>query len=109
MEQASILRLPGKIDDVYIICLTGEDYPAIVSQIRRYLLKVDTDPYPLAISIFDLEVISYYLREPIHFLYYLRQRTAHQEYFFANSELTFLGYHLQNGLGTFSTRYCRLA
>ena len=92
------ITLPGSIRDVYIICLTGDDYPAIVSQLRKYLNRQDDDPYPLAISIFDLEVLAHYLNVPIDFLYYARQRTNHTDYFLAISELSFLGYHLQIGL-----------
>ena len=96
------LELPDTIDDVYIVCLTGEDYPATVAQIKKYLARNPNDPYPLAISLFDLEVISYYLDNPVDLLYYLRQRTVHHDYFVSVSELSFLGYHLVERLIPFS-------
>ena len=38
------VRLPTSIDDVYILCVTGDHYPAVILQARTFLRKGDEDP-----------------------------------------------------------------
>ena len=92
------LDIPDSIDDVFIVCLTGDDYPALASQFRKYLRKSEQEPYPVAINIFDLIYLAHYLSVPIDFLYYLRQRSQHSDYFYSDSELSFLAFHLAEGI-----------
>lgn len=86
------------IDDAYIVCVTGDHYPAVTTQLKAFLEKKDTDPYPIAISIFDLDIVSFYLSDPFELLYYLRQRSTHATYFISDSEMSLLGFHLSNKL-----------
>jgi hypothetical protein len=86
------------IDDAYILCVTVDYYPAVTHQVDVYLKKTSSDPFPVALSIFDLDVIAFYLPDPFEFAYYLRQRTALADYFKADSEMTLLGRHLRNKL-----------
>jgi len=88
----------GKINEVYILGLTTENYPALVHQVSLMLDKSDEDPFPLVISIFDLELLAHYLKDPYDFLYYVRQRTELSEYFRAAEEMIYLGYHLDRKL-----------
>ena len=92
------LSLPNKIDEVYILCVTGDHYPAVITQARIYLERRDKDPHPILLSIFDLDLLSFYLRDRYDFLYYLRQRTAHAIHFVADSEIALLGFHLRHKL-----------
>ena len=97
-ESGQEIALPEEIDDAYIICLTGDHYPAITIQVDNYLQKDIGDPYPVAISIFDLEIVSFYLRDPFDFLYYMRQRSVHAEIIRSDSEMSLLGFHLKEKL-----------
>ena len=89
------IRLPNEIDEVYILCVTGDHYPAVITQARTFLNKETEDPDPVMLSVFDLDVISFYLRDRFDFLYYIRQRSSHAAYFVADNEKALLGFHLK--------------
>ena len=103
LETGNTLLVDGKridqvktaINEAYIVCLTGDHYPAVTTQLDSYLQKKESDPYPIAMSIFDLDVVTFYLQDPFDLLYYLRQRSTHAKLFFSESEMGFLGFHLQ--------------
>ena len=97
-EDGVPINLPSQVDEVYILCITGDHYPAVISQARTHLKIQDGDPHPIMMSIFDLDVVSYYLRDRFELLYYLRQRSNHTEYFLADSEMALLGFHLNKKL-----------
>lgn len=90
--------LKNKIDEVYILGLTTENYPSLVHQVHILLNKEEQNPYPLFVSVFDLELLVYYLTDPYDFLYYVRQRIELINYFWADEELVYLGYHLHRKL-----------
>ena len=92
------VRVPEAIDEVYILCVTGDHYPAVIPQARTYLSKGDQDPDPVMMSVFDLDVVTHYLRDRFDFLYYIRQRSNHADYFFADNEMALLGFHLRHKL-----------
>lgn len=92
------IDLSNKINEVYIMGLTTENYPSLVHQVHTMLVKQPDDPYPLFTSIFDLKLLTYYLNDPYDFLYYVRQRIELMEYFRADEELTYLGFHLRQKL-----------
>ena len=86
------------INEVYILGVTTENYPTLTHQSNILLKKDDDDPYPLFLTIFDLELASHYLSNPYQFLYYVQQRTKLMDYHQANEEIHFLGYHLMSKL-----------
>lgn len=87
---------PGEtIDEAYIICVTASVYPAQMVQSTQYLKKQDDDPIPIAISLLDLDIITYYLQDPYDFLYYIQQRVLLHDKIHAESEIALLGYHLK--------------
>jgi SEC-C motif-containing protein len=92
------IRLNESIDDAYILCVTVDHYPAIMHQLDVYLAKRHDDPFPVAISIFDLDVLTFYLDDPFEFAYYLRQRVALSGYFKADTEMSLLGFHIKHKL-----------
>ncbi len=92
------LFLSEGIDDVYIVCVTTENLPVLPIQVRHLLSKEKIDPYPIVITVFDLELIAYYLADPYDFMYYLKQRISLTDYYLATEEITFLSYHLSNKL-----------
>lgn len=97
-EHGSEIKLSEEIDDVYIMVVTAEEYPSLAHQSRVLLERENSAPLPIAINIFDLELLVYYLTDPFDFLYYIRQRIALMDYFIANEESAFLGYHLKKKL-----------
>lgn len=97
-EMGNELLLPSEIDEVYIMGLTTENYPSLVHQVYAMLDKKPQNPYPFVISAFDLELLVHYLADPYDFLYYVRQRIDLIEYFKAEEELVYLGYHLKQKL-----------
>ena len=92
------IRLPTEIDEVYIVCVTGDHYPAVITQARIHLDKGTQDPHPVLMSVFDLDVISFYLSDRFEFLYYIKQRAAYAMHFIADTEMTLLGFHLKRKL-----------
>jgi hypothetical protein len=92
------LRLSETINEAYLLCVTLDHYPAVTHQTDVYLKKHPEDPYPIALSVFDLDIIAFYLRDPFEFLYYLRQRIGLSDHFKADSEMTLLGFHLKHKL-----------
>ena len=92
------LHLSESIDDAYILCITVDHYPAVMHQLDVYLSKDVEDPFPVAISIFDLDILAFYLADPFEFAYYLRQRTALSTYYKADTEMSLLGKHLKQKL-----------
>ena len=97
-KDGNLIKLNEGIDEAYLICLTSDNYPAVTHQVNLFLKKQKDDPYPIAINIFDLEILSDYLQDPFHFLYYLRQRMELMEYFRADNEMSYLGWHLKKKL-----------
>jgi len=96
-ENNEDIYLSESIDEVYIICLTTENYPTLALQAYLMLEKETHMPYPLAITIFDLEILTHYLNDPYNFLHYVRQRVTNIDYFRADEERIYLGYYLLNG------------
>ena len=86
-----VIRL---VDDAYIICLTGDHYSAATMQLKSYLRKEEHDPHPIAMSVFDLDVVAFYLDDPYDLLYYLRQRSGLATNFVSDSEMSLLAFHL---------------
>ena len=92
------IDLPETIEDVYLICLTLDHYPALPHMIDGLLKKHSSDPYPVAISVFELDVLATYLADPFEFLYYIRNRVKWADRITASSEMALLGHHLNEKL-----------
>jgi hypothetical protein len=97
-ETGKRIILPEKINEVYLMCVTTENYPALTHQTHSLLDKNNEDPFPLVLTVFDLELLVHYLSDPFDFLYYVRQRISLMEFFVADEEIIFLGYHLHQKL-----------
>lgn len=106
LEPGSTLLVNGKtidqitapVDEAYIVCLTGDHYPAVTTQLDSFLQKKEGDPHPIAMSIFDLDVVAFYLQDPFDLLYYLKQRSSNAKLFLSDTEMGFLGFHLKHKL-----------
>lgn len=97
-EKQCKVDISKDIDDVYILCLTSENYPALTHQVHE-LLSIDTgNPAPVVFSVFDLRLITHYLDNPYKFTYYIRQRIRTSSYFYSTSEINYLAFHLLHKL-----------
>ena len=92
------IQLPNRIEEVFILCVTGDHYPAVMAQARTFFKKEGEAANPIFLSIFDLDVVAFYLNDKHEFLYYLKQRSEHTSYFVADSEMALLGFHLNRKL-----------
>lgn len=97
-ERGNEIILSEDITEVYIMGITTENYPALTHQSYVMLKKEEEEPFPIFLSIFDLELLAYYLNDPYDFLYYVRQRVSLMDYFRADEEIVYLGYHLMHKL-----------
>ena len=97
-EVGEPITLEDEVDEAYILCISGDHYPAIMTQARTRLDRREADVHPILISTFDLDVITFYLKDRYDFLYYIRQRSAHAEHLKASSEIALLAYHLKHKL-----------
>jgi hypothetical protein len=86
------------IDEAFIGCVLSDHYPSLTHQVHTYLSKRPDDPNPLAMSIFDLDLLCFYLPDPFEFLYYVRQRTALADVIRSDEEVALLAYHLRHKL-----------
>ena len=59
------------------------------------MLEKEQQIHSYFLSIFDLKLLTHYLNDPYDFLYYVRQRIALMDYFRADEEMAYLGYHLK--------------
>lgn len=92
------VKLSSDITEVYIMSLTTDNYHSLAHQARVMLKKEEKAPYPIVLTIFDLELLVHYLKDPFDFLYYIRQRISLTDYFVADEEMVYLGYHLKHKL-----------
>lgn len=90
--------LTESLDEAYIITLTTDNYPALAFQIHNFLNKQDSDPFPIAINLYDLDLLMQYLPDPFDFLFYVNQRISLASIIFGSSEIACLGYHLSQKL-----------
>ena len=97
-ENGREITLPGNIDEVYIMGVTTEDYPSLAIQSKVMLDKKGDEPYPVFLTIFDLDLVTHYLNDPYDFLHYIRQRISLMNFFSAGEEIIYLGYHLTENL-----------
>ncbi len=92
------IQLSNSIDEVYILTVSTDNYPALYMQVHAFLEKKEEDPWPIAINIFDLELLATYLPDPYDFLYYVNQRVLLADKIMGGTEIASLGYHLDQKL-----------
>ena len=78
--------------------VTSENYPSLTHQSYVLLNKCESDPDPIFLTIFDLQLLVHYLSDPYDFLYYIRQRISLIDKFKADEEINYLSYHLTHKL-----------
>jgi len=99
-EDGNEIKLPEGIEEVYLMGITTENYPSLTHQTDVMLDKKEDEPFPLVMTVFDLDLISHYLPDPYDLLYYVKQRISLMDYFKGEEEMAFLGHHLVEKLWT---------
>lgn len=89
-------------DEYQLLIVTQESFGALTTDLSILLSKTPDDPYPVAISLFDLELLVSRLNEPTGLLKYLRQRVELHGHVFSHDELDYAGYYLSYGNLDFS-------
>ena len=97
-ENGEEVILPQGIEEVYILCVTADVYPASLHQLNVYLEKRDDQPWPIPLSLFDLDLLAMYLPDPYDFTFYIRQRINLTGVAEASGEMALLGFHIGHGL-----------
>jgi len=88
---------PENIKHAYILCVSNEPYPAVMDQMRAFLVDVDQLP-PMQLSLFDLDLMTEYFKDPYEFAFYIKQRLENHEGIISSNEIIHLAYHLRYGL-----------
>ena len=88
------IRLEQPITDVALMGITTKNCPTITQQAYIFMDKDKEDSFPIFTTIFELDILAHYLKNPFSFLYYLRQRGRLADKFIASEEMAYLGYHL---------------
>ena len=91
------LPLPNKIAEVYLLCLSLSPFPVVQHMLDSFLNKEAADPYPVAMSVFDLDIVTTYLDQPLEFLHYIHHRVESAESISGHNEVTWLAHYLTMG------------
>lgn len=86
----------SEIREVYSVCIVLDSYPAITAHTRLFFAV--NSRLPIAMSIFDLEVITTYLKSFDELFDYFKKRTLLSSYIAATGELSVLSHYLKNNL-----------
>lgn len=94
------VTLPHTLEEIYVVCVVGDHYPALSFQARQFLrtLSVRRVQSPLVCDVFTVDAMTEMLRSPLRFLSYLNRRVNYGEKLLASQELTILAYHLKYNL-----------
>lgn len=97
-----VLELSTKtIDRVYCVCVTRDNFGALSTDLSLLLEKEETDRYPWAINIFDLETLldgwGYFSWGPERLCEYLDGRVRLNGIVAANDELEVAGFFVEHG------------
>lgn len=86
------------VTDIYLMCILCGEYDGLAHHVDYLFKPQEQAPLPLICSIFDLHLLTEYLRNPYDFTYYVKQRIETWKFFKFTNEISILGYHLKNNL-----------
>ena len=100
-RQQVVTIKPEDIDEVFLVCLTRDDFGALAADLSLLLKKGEDDPYPWAVNILDLENIidawDYFGWPPDRLCEYLNERCKLQGKIFVTDELDVVGFFIRHG------------
>ena len=80
------------IKEIYSICIVLDNYPPLLVHSRVFYH--DKESVPIAMSIFDFQVLVKYLTTPLKFIDYIKKRTTHSKTIVTDTELSYLKFFL---------------
>lgn len=86
----------SKIKEIQTMCVVLDSYPSITTHTRMFFHEAELTP--IAVSIFDLELIIDYVDGFEMLFDYVRKRAKFSKYFIADNELCFFSYYLKRDL-----------
>ena len=94
------VTLPMALEEVYVLCVISDHYPALSFQSRQFLKfeSTKTIPPPFVLDVFALDAMTEMLDSPLQLLSYVGRRTKYFDKLMAPHELTILAYHLKQNL-----------
>jgi hypothetical protein len=91
---------PGKLKEIYILCVLADHYPSLSFQAHQFL-KLDANPKilpPFVTDVFAVDVITEMLESPLRLLSYVNRRITYHDRVMASHETNVLAYHLRTNL-----------
>jgi len=93
--------LPSEIDQIYGVCITREDIGAVAVSVPRLLTRKNDSPFPLVMSVFDLEryisTWNYFHWDWARFIDFIDQRLKLYDICFSSDEIEYLGFYIHHG------------
>jgi SEC-C motif len=87
----------GKVKKLYIVCITATPRGLFGTDLSYELSKPADEPFPLALRLFDFDLICKHLNGPGQFVSYLLEREGLHGHVRTGDELNFAGYFLKYG------------
>ncbi len=87
----------SKITEIYSACIVLDSYPAITTHTRMFFYD-GLEEMPVAINIFDLEVILDYVTGFDMLFDYIKKRAQFSKYYIAETELSFFAKYMKSDL-----------
>jgi len=96
----SEIELRNPPSKIYPICLVSDHYPALVTQVDRFLLRRDVAGVARALvtDIFALDALCELLERPLRFIGYCELRDRFGEKLIYSHEVVLLAFHLRQNL-----------
>jgi len=87
----------SEVEKIYILCVTMTPRGPFGTDLSYELKKSESEPFPLAVNLFDLDTICKYLNKPGQFVGYLQARERMHGRVQTGDELNYAGYFLEYG------------
>ena len=84
----------SKIREIYTICVVLDPYPALAVHTRMFFDFEELKP--VAVSVFDLDLITRYIKSPEVLIKYFKERNLFSKFYYADNEQSFLGFFLRH-------------
>ena len=101
LKDKSKYQFNKKIDDVYVVTVVLDGYSGLTHQTHSIARKTKYEEFPVALSIFDLEVMIKYLNTPEKFVDYISSRVKYSKHFLAENEIVVSRILFKKGIKTF--------
>lgn len=94
------IRLKNQASKIYPICLVSDHYPALVTQVDRFLVRRDVAGVarPLVTDIFALDALCELLDRPLRLIGYCELRDRFSDKLLYSHEVVLLAFHLRQNL-----------